>query len=293
MNSELDALNIDSCDESIHLPSHPRRLSRQLSSLDTLSSERKTKASFTIIIILCMIILICVNKSSTTNSKYHMFAYLLIILVLFWNTIFFSIILTSNQLHMIYIKRKQVNYSRFLFVPYDYVEDPHRVLLSVSAVNAIVGSNAERSALLTMYGTFCVGYCAVSTKWSEQKTTDFTSLDIQLTLMLISCIGLLMVATWQVEPHIFSYCMHYISAIMTVISSPAAFMLQQQFSSFSILVTAMTYCGLIEWIIMYTFMPFKHDDLDKVHKYSLICITNEALVLMMAYACGIMFIYNL
>eukprot|EP00483_Globobulimina_turgida_P000621 UN00621 len=90
---------------------------------------------------------------------------------------------------MIYVKRKRVNYSQLLFIPYGYVENEHGVLLSVSAVNAIIGSNAERSALLTMYTTFGVVYCAVSVKWCEQTSlsSTFTSLDIELILMMIKC----------------------------------------------------------------------------------------------------------
>eukprot|EP00483_Globobulimina_turgida_P003470 UN03476 len=126
---------------------------------------------------------------------------------------------------MIYVKRKRVNYSQ-LFIPYGYVENEHGVLLSVSAVNAIIGSNAERSALLTMYTTFGVVYCAVSVKWCEQPSSSstFTSLDIELILIMINAIGLLMIATWQVEPKIVSYVIHYLAAVTTVISSPAAFL---------------------------------------------------------------------
>eukprot|EP01083_Nonionella_stella_P180137 641557_1 len=165
----------------------------------TLLPERTSKALFSATFIPSVILLVTITKFIWITNIYHMFAYLLILLMIWWNITFYSIIYSSDHLHMIYIKRQQVPHSPLLFIPYGFFEDPQHVVTSVSAVNAIVGSNAERSSLLVMYATFAVSYCAVTTKWAEHRSPDITALDIQLTLFLFSAIGLLMTATWQME----------------------------------------------------------------------------------------------
>ena len=264
-------------------------INRQHTFFRTLNPERRAKKSFSFIIILSILVLLFVG-SLKSQSKYHMFAYLLTVLVIIWNISFSAILLSSEHLHMITVKRKRLNNSQFLFVPYEYVEDKHRLITSVSAINAIGGSNAERYSLLTMYITFGVLYCAVFSKWTEEHSS---TLNIELVLMMLDAVGLLMVFVWEIEPNTFSNIAHYIAAGITVICSPAAFAMQQNFSWFSIAAVSITYIGLIEWFALLLNLPAKHEDLSVVHRCSKISIINEVIVLMLSYSCGVMFIYNL
>ena len=100
--------------------------SLQYSNLPTLKSERRAKKTFSFVIIVSVIILLIVASLDGDQSKYHLFAYLLIVLLAIHLILLFSIVLSSDHLHMIVVKRKRLNDSQFLFVPYEYVEDKHR-----------------------------------------------------------------------------------------------------------------------------------------------------------------------
>eukprot|EP01083_Nonionella_stella_P007118 20558_1 len=277
------------------LYSQPSLLNEQYTYYPTLTPERNSKLIFTIGLIISLIALFIANKHSSSRSVYHMFSYILIILIINWNISLYSIIFSTKHLHKIVIKRRRLDDKSLLFIPYDNpIENKHQVLLSVSAVNAIAGSNAERSSLLTMYISFGVTYCAVSMKWIEQKASDYTLLDMELFLCMLSAVGMICIATWEVEAHPMSICIHYLAAITTIISSPAAFLMQQNYSTLSIIMACLTWIGLVEWLALHTFViPQTHSDTRLVHTYSKISIINEAIVLTFAYTCALMFIYCL
>eukprot|EP01083_Nonionella_stella_P004082 11770_1 len=98
----------------------------------TLLPERTSKVLFSATFIPSVILLFTITKFLWITNVYHMFAYLLILLQIWWNITFYSIIYCSDHLHMIYIKRQQVPHSRLLFIPYGFFEDRQHIVTSVS-----------------------------------------------------------------------------------------------------------------------------------------------------------------
>merc|ERR1712130_738296 len=143
-----------------------------------------------------------------------------------------------------------------------------------------------------MYISFGVSYCAACSKWTEHRLSSkteglgYTMLDVELSLFMTGAMGMLMIATWELEPSSFAQICHYIGAALCCIMQPTAFMLQQDFSMFSITFCSLTLFGLIEWFVLVWNLPVEHENLSIVHKLSKISIINELVVLMMAYACA-------
>ena len=144
--------------------------------------------------------------------------------------------------------------------------------------------------MLLMYTTFGVSYCAVCSKWTEQHSSK---LDAELLLIMLCSIGLPMLATWELEPNSFSKVVHYAAAGVSNSCGPIAFAMQQNFSWLSIAFVSVTYIGIIEWFVLHSILPARHEDLSIVHKLSKISIINETIVMALAYSCGVMYIYNL
>merc|ERR1712113_1347507 len=102
-----------------------------------------------------------------------------------------------------------------------------------------------------------------------------------------------MIGQWELEPTAFAQVSHYVASGICCICAPAAFMLQQDFSVFSVCYSSVALFGLVEWFILMKKLPKRHEDLSVVHKLSKISIINEMVVLMMLYSTGLMFGYNL
>merc|ERR1712204_38290 len=107
---------------------------------------------------------------------------------------------------------------------------------------------------------------------------EFTKLDVELLLFLIGTVGALMVATWELESHIFGIMSHYLAAGVGFWCYPIAFALQQNFSWFSIILGLVCVIGAIEWCILMINLPRKHETLSMVHKLSRLSIMNEAII---------------
>merc|ERR1711933_494920 len=172
-----------------------------------------------------------------------------------------------------------------------YEENKNMPLLSVSTISALRGSNAERTLILLMYLTFGLVFSAVSMKWTEKSNDNIMS-KIEL-LLLLSSYSAFLIATWNLEKskNNIANRMHYLSTTVAIIGGPLSFCLNQKWSTLSLIIMIITYCGLFLWLFMSTTISESYDDLKKVHKISLYSLLSEVFVLMSAYSTLILFIY--
>ena len=147
----------------------------------------------------------------------------------FW-ILWFKILASCNNLHHFRIIRRKSPVCNLLWIPCDIESDKNQPFGSVSALIGLRGSNAEKIPSALIYGNIGINLTAIINNMVNTDSHYYSN------LMAICCVvGYWLMLTCSVGEHFKADLFHYVGVIMTFFGGFGAVVIQQNYSSFVLL----------------------------------------------------------
>lgn len=259
-----------------------------------LKHERLGKFSVeTLLFLICLFALWFISEFFNFYNGYHLIAFMLIILIMTWTICFLFVIFSMKHLHFIRIKRKCID--TYLYIPYDFEENIHMPMKSVSGLSALRGSNIEKLLGNLMQLTFGLILSVVLIKYNESHVNLTLKNKIELILLVISSYGCFLISTWNLEESKYnlSIIMHYLATSLSIFLGPLSLCIYKNWDLISVIIMSFTYTIFFIFFIFVFRVKDYYQDINFTHKISIILIIIEVICLIAAYSSLILFVYFL
>ena len=155
---------------------------------------------------------------------------------------------------------------------------------SIFALIGLRGSNAEKAASELLYLMIGNSFLAVSLNMIQTDVNYY--LDI---MIMLSIFGVWLILSWQLEYHIQSDIAHYLGVLMVFVVGMTAFLIQQNFSNFSVGLIIFTIISGVGWQVLGAIKFEK----GRVHLQSLLRILLESFAMFNAALALALYIFHL
>ena len=256
---------------------------RRSSCYPQLEREKSSKGLLSASVISSIFTAIYLAKKHHLNV-YNLSAILNGFFFLHFFAFFYGILATTQHLHFVRIKRRRSSIGQQVFVPYGVESDGAEPLTSVSALIGLRGSNIEKLVSSMIYLVIGNSLFAVSMNIIETDINFYTNIGV-----IISIFGLWLILTWGLEYSWRSDSLHYFGVCIALPFSLGGYMIQQNFSIFSLLLIFLTIVSLIAFGIVYLIKLEER----YIHYQSLTLLLLESVALAATSLAGTLYIYNL
>lgn len=221
-------------------------------------------------------------------SSYRILSFSIFLTHFIWLISFLCIILTIDNIHLIKVQRKIIPNTKLLIIPFAYYEYDEFPIKSISNMSSMRGSNLFHILSTTMSISFGMVFSAVTIKWSEHRFKHNPLTITALILLLLSSHGGGVLSRWELSESKMSIFIHNLGAFLAFVAGPLSFLLYQRFSALSIILTVVTFIGLMIFSYLQNCVkPTKK----KIHTFSLLCIFVELLTCLCGMLTVILFVY--
>lgn len=221
------------------------------------------------------------EKFNSNESAALMGAYIVFIYCLEW---FYHFSKTDLCLRKV-LCTKMFSWS----IPHQLIEYKNKLVYTISSLSSCRGSTQHR--IVTQISV-CSGYCILYTLLTHVKSQNI-KIELHHTFAAVAAIGMCLIGLWeyndscQIHTHIHHICLGLLSCILL------AFLLQQEYSQFSVLLCVVTACLLLIVVFFWNAATTNLIGVYPVHKISQISIILEALLLLPIFVCTFSYIYLL
>lgn len=257
---------------------------RRNSLYSELKPEKIQRFVLTVSLGISYVLLIVIGNQYRLN-QYQFAGLAMGILFIHLFMLFCIILFSMKNLHHIRIKRRKSPLGNALFVPYAIEENENAPLVSISAMMAIRGSNAEK--LLSCMGHM---YIAIGLVFLGLNIINGDSQDFYTNIMMIGgLMGLWLILTWQLEYTLISDIFHHFGAAISTFGTSIAFMYKQEFSLLSVgLFCIGLFCGIVYFVVLS--MSFKKEN---IHFQSQLLLLSELIPFKIAFGFIFVYVFNL
>eukprot|EP01083_Nonionella_stella_P067965 180110_1 len=262
-------------------PSQPPSLAIELEAFNNSSKEmkyasraRKLRFIATLFGVTCATIVTLQNM-----NIYKTICLISCIMSMQYIGLFVFIISTAKHLHYIQVDSIGIYGFNVFALPSNVQQKYNRCIMSLSGISALPGSSTQQTLLICNSMQFSLLWIAIIVKINEWKNNEENVTATQSTsiyLFFASITGMLVLALWNLERgSTSSLVMHYSGAGSVFFLCAISFMLYQNFSIFSIVLVGIQFATAAFYFVLVSKCPYKHDDIDVVHRISYWCIISE------------------
>eukprot|EP01084_Bolivina_argentea_P158669 276378_1 len=209
-------------------------------------------------------------------------------------TAIFVIITSAKHLHFIQLDMIGIYGYKLFSVPSNVTQDYYKCIKSISDISALSGSSIHTFMLIgnsMQYSLFLIAIIQKITDWKHSH--DVTILQwISIYLLFVTDIGMFILGVWWIEEKSkLAMIMHYIGAFSVLVLCAVAFVFNQNFSAFSIVLVTIQVIISGLWVVLYIKLPNKHDDQRVVDKISYYCILTELIAGALSMVISLIFLW--
>lgn len=185
----------------------------------------------------------------------------------------------ANEIYRVRVKMRRLQDFLPASVPYRRVVNEQKAMQSISEVSAIRGTVMSTALLNLSASMFVIGTVAVAFDIERRQSSLLDALesraDAASALLLLTSVGVTFISNFEISSYDLCHSfMHYVGLVLALTGS-AAYGIQQEWSSFSIAVTAVMYVFAAAWIWGLIFLPVDSSDVATVTFTSRFCIITE------------------